>query len=381
MGVKVVKEITSGTSATQAIEAASGGGGGTGIRVQRVWKIVYDEPADRWGPTDIRALAGVYVGAPHPLASFMVCDLLEMKPEGDSRHVYTLTANYTSKPLSVVDGGVNDNNQDPRSQEPSTRKSNWSTEVSAIEAPAWTWRPVFRSGIGDVNLGWGPAVNPAGDMYDGVVTMQPIVVIKVEQLQQRDPNEWALYVGCVNRTEGRFGALKCAPRSVMLKGISATPHFEQYDSSYWRGWKANYEFVYKPGWNGYLKRYLGWDVAVPVTGWNVKNIAGAIADNTVDKGALALKLTNDSVGSIAGWEGGEAIEPKLVGKKSRANVLIAAPNAQAAQRPSAQPVALNWNGTPRNLDPNRAGGVLEPLIQVNQIYPDVEFAGIGLRIT
>lgn len=379
MGVKVVKEITSGTSASLALDAAQGGGG-NGLRIQRSWKIVFDTPTD-YTTTDVRQHIGVTVGSAHPTLPICACDNIDIKPDGDSRHVYIITANYSPKALSLQDGGFEPSsggNQDPRTQPPQSRKANWSTDVSTIEAPSWLWNVRFREGQGAVNEGWKLAVNPVGDMYDGVVTMQPIVTIRIEQLQQRDPNNWAMYVGYVNSNQINLGALNCPPRSVMLRGISATPHIEIVGSQAWRGWKANYEFVYKPGYNSYLSEYLGWDVAIPVSGWNVLNVAGALADNTVDKGALALKLANDT--SIAGWEGGEAIEPKLVGKKSRANVLISAPDAKATQRPSAQPVALNWNGTPRNLDPNRVGGRLTPLIQVCQVYADVDFSLLNLRL-
>lgn len=372
----VVKEITAGSSATLAMDAAQGGGGGTGLRFQRAWKIIYENPSE-YITTDVRPLIGVTVGSVHPTVPICACDSIEIKPDGDSRHAYIITANYSSKALSLQDGGFEGDsggNQDPRTQPPQSRQANWSTDVSTIEAPSWVWKPRFRSGIGPVNEDWGPAVNPAGDLYDGVVTMQPIVSIRVEQLQQRDPNNFALYVGYVNSNDISLGALKCLPRSVMLKGISATPHVEVVGSRAWRGWKATFEFLYKPGYNNYLGMFLGWDVATPVSGWNVKNVAGATADPTVEKGSLALKLTNDSVASIQGWKAGAVIEPTLVGENSRANVLIAAPGSKATQRPSAQPVALNWNGTPRKLD-------LKPLIQVNQVYAEFDMSTLNLRLT
>jgi hypothetical protein len=377
MAVVIVKEITSGSSATLALDAAQGAGGGTGLRIQRAWKIVFDAPTD-YITVDVRNHIGVTVGSAHPTMPICACDSIDVKPDGESRHAYIVTANYSSKALSLQDGGFGSGNSDPRTQSPQARKANWSTDVSTIEAPSWVWRPRFKQGLGFVNEPWSMAVNPVGDLYDGVVTMQPIVTIRVEQLQQRDPNNWALYVGYVNSNPIQLGALDCIPRSVLLRGISATPHIEVVGSQAWRGWKANYEFVYKPGYNSYLNEFIGWDVAIPVSGWNVKNVAGALADPTVEKGALALKLTNDTAGSIAGWPNAPAIEPSLVGKISRANVLIAAPDSKATQRPSAQPVPLNWNGTPRNVDPNQGG--LKPLIQVSQVYADVDFSLLNLKL-
>lgn len=181
-----------------------------------------------------------------------------------------------------------------------------------------------------------------------------------------------MYVGYVNTAAFRVGALNCEARSVMLKGTTSSPAMETVGNVRWRGWKATYEFLYKPGYNSYLNQFLGWDIAVPVSGWNVKNVAGATADATVEKGSLALKLTGDNFGTIANWPNA-AIEPTLVNENSRANVLIAAPGAKAAQRPSAQPVALNWNGTPRKL-------TLAPLVQRSQVYMDFDMRVMGLRL-
>jgi hypothetical protein len=371
MGVKLVKEITSGSSATLALDAA-GGSGSSSLRFQRVWKIVYENPQDIV-TDDVRPRVGTTVGQLHPLNPFCVCDSIDVKPDGDSRHVFIVTANYSSQALSLQSGGYETGaggNADPRSQPPEARKANWSTDTSAIEAPSWHWKPIWppqAPGVGQ----WGMAKNPVGDMYDGVMTMQPIVTIKVEQTQANDPNIFAMYVGQVNTAAFRIGALQCGARSVMLKGISATPHAEIVGNRRWRGWKANYEFVYKPGFNSYLNEFLGWDIAIPVSGFNVKNVAGATADNTVEKGSLALKLTD--LGTIDPSLANAVIEPTLVGENSRANVLISAPNSKAAQRPSAQPVALNWNGTPRKLS-------LMPLVQRCQVFADFNMGLMRLRL-
>ena len=372
MPVKVVNEITSGTSATLAIDASGGSGSSTGLRFQRVWKIVYQNPNDIIND-DVRVHIGTTVGQAHPLNPFCACDSIDVKPDGDSRHVFIVTATYSSKALSLQTGGYEPDgggNADPRTQPPEARKANWSTDTSAIEAPSWHWKPISPAEAPGVGA-WGMAKNPVGDMYDGVMTMQPIVTIKVEQTQANDPNVFAMYVGQVNTNAFRIGALQCSERSVMLKGISATPHAEIVGNRGWRGWKANYEFVYKPGFNSYLNAFLGWDVAIPVSGFNVKNVAGATADNTVEKGSLALKLTK--LGTIDPNLAGAVIQPTLVGENSRAAVLISAPDGKDAQRPSAQPVALNWDGTPRKL-------TLMPHLQRCQVFADFDMTLMGIRL-
>jgi hypothetical protein len=369
---KVVKEITSGSSATLALDAAGGANSSSSLRFQRSWKIVYENPSDVVDD-DVRSRIGVTVGQANPLNPFCACDSIDIKPDGESRHAFIVTATYTSRALSLQQGGYETGaggNADPRTQPPEARKANWSTDTSTIEAPSWHWKPIAppqAPGLGQ----WGLAKNPVGDMYDGVMTMQPIVTIKVEQTQANDPNIFAMYVGQVNTNAFRIGALQCGERSVMLKGISATPHAEIVGNRRWRGWKANYEFVYKPGFNSYLNAFLGWDVAIPVSGFNVKNVAGATADATVEKGALALKLTD--LGTIDPNLANAVIQPTLVNENSRAAVLISAPGAKDAQRPSAQPVALNWNGTPRKLS-------LMPHVQRCQVFADFNMALLNLRL-
>lgn len=368
--VRVVNEIVTGSGSTLALDAA-GGSGGTGFKIQRAWKIVYYHPNDK-ETIPLSQITGVNIGDAHPTLLTCVCDSIDFKPDGDSRLAFIVTANYTSQALSLTVGGYDLEELDPRTEKPSTRKANWSTEASTIEAPSWHWKPF---GVDK----WVPAVNPVGDLYDGVMTMQPIVIIRVEQLQIRDPNEWAKNIGYINSNQFSIGALDCFPHSVMLRAISATPHLEQAGDQTFRGWKANFEFAYKPGYNSYLAAtgapggaYLGWDVAIPVSGFNVMNAAGATGRADVEKGALALKLADDGIGTIVGWPN-PTIEPTLVGKKTRANVLVAAPNSKATQRPSAQPVSLNLDGTPRNTS-------LDPLIKRYQVYMDFNMSLMRLRL-
>lgn len=363
MAHKVVKEITAGFSASLSMDASSGGGG-AGLRIQRVWKIIFENASDMT-TADVPAIIGVSIGSRHPSASIAVCDNISVQPDGDSRHSFIATATYTSQPLSLTQGSMSDQNPDPRTQSPEARKANWSTSTTTIESPSWIWKP---AGQGN----WVPATNPAGDLYESLTTLQPVVDIQVEQLQLRDPNEWSINVGQVNSNAFKIGALNCGIRQVMLRGVTATPHVEIVGKQYFRGWKATYSFLFKPGYNNYLGQYIGWDVAIPVEGFNIINVAGAQANPNVERGALALKLS-DGIGTIDGWEQQSVIEPTLVNKKSRANVLIAAPNAKAMQRPSAQPVALNLDGTPRNT-------ALKPLVQVAQIYRDFNMSLLNLKL-
>lgn len=365
-------EITGGASSSIALDAAQGNASGITGRVQRSWKLVLKKPEDRDDPNfDVRDYIGYSIGSPGDSAGFLVCDSIEVRPDGDSRHVYIVTANFSSSPLSLEEGGMDDENADPRTEGPDQRKANWSFEVSTYETPSWWWKPIWppqAPGVGN----WVGATNPVGDMYDGVQTLQAIVNFKIEQTQRRDATAIAKFVGFVNSNRFVVGALQCEPRTVLFRGMSATPHAEIVGRKRWRGWKVNYEFSFKPGWNNLYQQYWGWDVATPVSGWNIKNVGGALNRNDVDPGAFALKLTD--VGTVAQPH---AIEPSLVNKVSPAHILISAPGAKETQRIAGNPVPLNYDGTPRSRTIAAADRVL---VQRNQVYGDFDFTLLDIRL-
>jgi hypothetical protein len=178
----------------------------------------------------------------------------------------------------------------------------------------------------------------------------------------------------VNSNQGKIGSLNLFPRSVLLRNVSFKPHTEQVGKRTWRGWKCEFEFAYKPNYNNYLGVYLGWDIAVPISGFNCLN--NRLNGNDVEKGALALELLDgDDFGVIKNWPN-PALCPGLVNQVVRANVLIAAnkPGIKASQRPCAQPIALNLDGTPRK-------NTLDPLLQRAQVYESFDMSTLGLRLT
>jgi hypothetical protein len=117
----------------------------------------------------------------------------------------------------------------------------------------------------------------------------------------------------------------------------------------------SYEFAYKaneveaPGYGG---KY-GWDMALPVTGFNCKAFNPNAAGN--DKDPYAMPLKRDG-------EYGPIVKPLAlqddvaVGDKVRAMVRVSGSEKNINQQPSAQPIALNEDGTPRS--PNASPKVL-----------------------
>ena len=369
MGVRGVSELASGASGQLSLNATTGRKGG--LRMARVFRVLTEQPADIY-TIDLQAECGVTVGDPYPGIPAAVCDSLDFKADGDSRLCWMVTANYNTSDIALESGSQNSQEPDPRSQSPEVRLANWHASTTTIEVPSWYWQPVDAAG----NVGAAvPARNPVNDMYDGITILQPVVNITVEQYATGDPLVFSSAVGKVNSNQGKIGSLNLFPRSVLLRNVSFKPHTEQVGKRTWRGWKCEFEFAYKPNYNNYLGIMLGWDIAIPITGFNCRN--NRLNANDVENGALALELLNgDDFGVIKGWPGNAALCPGLVGAVVRANVLIAPniPGVKASQRPCAQPIPLNLDGTPRK-------NSLPPLLQRAQVYDSFDMSTLGLRLT
>lgn len=365
-----------------SLSMAATGAGRKGLRLTRSFKILTEEPGDI-DSLDVQTIVGVAAGDLYPGIPAAVCDSLELKPEGDSRVTWILSATYTASDVSLEDtagsnGGNGDQTPDPRNQSPEARPANWTTSTTTIEVPSWYWMPVDAQGVvGAAEI----AANPVGDMYDGITILQPIVNITVEQYCSGDQLVFSSAVGKVNLNQGKLGTLNLFPRSVLFRSISCKPHTERIGRRTWRGWIATFEFSYKPNYNNYLKEMIGWDIAIPITGFNCKNNGlgrkDANGDEDVETGALSLELEDESLGIIKNWPN-PALCPGLVGEKVRANVLIAPdkPGVKAAQRPSAQPVPLNLDGTPRN---QKLPADKRVLVQRAQVYDSFDMTTLGLR--
>lgn len=371
MAIRGWSETSSGLSAS--VQMAATGGRGGGLRLTRAFKILLEHPSDI-NNVDIPSTVGIALGDSHPLYDFCVCDSLDLKPQGEGGLVWLLSANYTTSDVSLLDPPAPGSNQpetpDPREQEPETRYANWSVSTTTIETPAWVWKADTGDGNGDI---WRVAANPVGDRYDGLSMLQPIVNITVEQFVRLSPASYSQYVGQVNSNQGLFAGFNLFPHSVLFRGVNQRPHTERRRNGTWRGWMATFEFSYKPNYNGYLNQYIGWDIAVPITGLNCRN--AGLRNQNVEQGALTLALTDDRLGIIAGWEDNTfRLQPGTLNKKVRANVLIATDGAKASQRPSAQPVPLNLDGTPR------ASDLAQPvLIQRACAYKEFDMSLLDLR--
>lgn len=323
---------------------------------------------------NIQETCQVFIGDVHPLNQDLFCTNYSAEYEGDSRMVVVVTFSYESTPSAASSSGGGGGGKDPKQFKPEERPANWYWSSSTTEVPVRSWRPVpLKDGAtADVE----PAKNPAGDMYDGITRLEPVVTITVEQFETEFSDK-AYYVGTVNAEEFTIGDT-FAPRTLLVKGISAKPVHESHKGEMRRGWKVSYEIAYRS--NQVAADYadgvgveqdIGWDIAVPVSGFNVT----AFAPNQAD-------AIRDSYGQPLKHNYGRIVPPLALpdnvtaGEKVRGMVkVLDYENGGTSQAPSASPIPLNLDGTPRKSTATPAVLVLRYCV-----HKQTDFKELGLRL-
>ena len=346
---KMVSEITQGSTFEFSSEDQN-----TSAQDVRVFRIIKSSPTEY---IDLPVACDAHIGDEHPRNPGLFCTNFSGAYEGESRMVILATFNYRTTPSQAASGG----GQDPNSQEPQLRPANWYTTSSLIEVPAQTWE--WASDNGQFNqpaLGAPTAtVNPVGDLYEVVTTTSAVVTIHIEQWEGDDPTKHNEHAGKTNDRTETIGSLVMKPRTIMFRGVQSRPATESFGGFLYRGWQCSYEFLYKPNFQSYNESvaedfntvqnrndYVGWDVLQPLSGFNVKAFNPAGAGGEKDPYGQPLKSDEDT---------GEIKEPLAlpdkpaiaVGDKVRAQVKIGLKGGYTGQRPSAQPIPLNPDGTPR----------------------------------
>lgn len=328
---KLVKEVTSGSSNERSSE-----GGKTADTSVRTFRIILSSPDEAY---NVQQAIGVYVGSRHPVNTNLPCVSISERAEGESRVVRIVTATYKTN--------AGNGQQDPQLTEPELRPAKFAISASLAESPAEQWRRVSRISLTQDLLAfegaWEEPTNPVGDMYDGVSTLTPIITISVEQFDS-SPTDNLAKVGYINADLIYFGSLKIYPASCMLRSINVRPVVESFGDVTYRGFTRSYEFAIKPyviedG----LVKCGGWIIKQILEGFNIKNsglgVAGVFQDGLVLE-HLNGHVDTDNLRLAVGLED----------KKARAVVPIHFPGGKWCQRPSAQPVALNADGTPRDVE-------------------------------
>ena len=345
-------------------------GGRSSYTATRSWRVILNSPNEEWSVSDA---VGVNIGYPYLASNPIPCVSLEARADGDSRIVRIVTATYRATP--GVDPIV-----DPKTVEPELRPANYSVSTSLQEITAWGGKPV-RNGA---SQSWTPAVNPVGDMYDGVTRLEPVVNIQIDQFSYFDETNKMGLVGYVNSDVFFFSALTIGAHCCMLQGVTSNPIVERFGDDTFRGFRVQYTFAVRRHdtitRDGYEP--VGWDLVIPQTGFNVIN--SGLGRSDVDQ--YALSLTHKD-GKIMKFNGAPFLAFGSEGIKARAMVAVPAQSEGdettfgTVQRPSSQPVALNDDGTPRNTQTQN------PQVLINRacLQPEMEFrnnfAAFGIRIS
>lgn len=365
---KEISEISSGQQFSRS--SNEGQLADSQTRTFRVIKQSVDEIVN------VQDACQVRIGDQHPYNTNLYCVSFDARFEGDSRMVIAVTFNYQTT------AGGGGGGQDPKSQPPDVRPADWSTSSSLIEVPVYTWTPIHPRLAGAL----GPPVAPknaAGDRFDTIARYEPVVTISVQHFEQEDPTKNVELVGVVNEARFDIGSLLCEPHTIMLRGISSQPVVESWNDRLYKGWVCTYEFAYRKNsvkglWNGagnpLVDADIGWDIAVPETGFNV------LAFNPA-----APRADQDIYGQPLRHNRGKIVPPLLLpegvdaGDRVRAMVKVFEyEEGGTSQLPSAQPVPLNEDGTPRKSFGN---GAADPPVIIKRylIYEEYDFNKFNLR--
>lgn len=347
---KMVSELAQGKSFSRSSE-----GNQLADQATRTWKVLLNSPNE---PFIISQVVGVNIGDPLGSANPIPCVSLEARADGESRLVRIVTAQYRSSP------GVG--NTDPGTQPPPLRPALYSMSTSLTEIACWGGSLV----TGNTSGQWGPAINPAGDIVDGITRLEPVVTINIDQYSYSDMSQLLGYCGMVNSDAFTFSNLTIGTHCCMLQSISSQSVVETFGDTPFRGFKVTFGFAVRAHWtvtrNGY--QAIGWDIAVPLCGRNIINRQGSAVD--VD---TLMYETDEDTGKVA-------FPLTLVNEGARcpAQVTLAAGKGSWAQTRAADPVPLNDDGTPRSR-------FASPPVLINRICIQPEmafgnnFANFGIR--
>jgi hypothetical protein len=343
---KLISEIVSGQSA----EKTSNNGSPSDSYV-RSFRIILNEPGESY---DIESAVGVRVGDLHPV-SLSPCESISERPDGDSRVVRLVTVTYKTTAT------------DKKDEDPTTRPATFTISSSLMDVPATKWKLLLPDGLGGGLQAETDTLNPVLDRYEGISRLVPIVTISIEQFDLA-PTSRLEDSGKVNGDDIRFLALQMPKYTCMLRSVNVRPHVETFgQQGLFRGFMRTFEFAYKPS---------GWWHDQIVEGWNIKN--QNLNGNLVFNSGLFLEHILGKVKEPI------ALAAGTNNKKVRAVVPLVSPDSGWLQRPSAMPVALNADGTPRDVEAAKAAAVTPVLTERYVIHDVVDFGAnfgnMGVRI-
>jgi hypothetical protein len=335
----------------------------------RAFRIVLNTPSESF---NVQQVCGVRIGDVHPFAPNLFCVSFDARFDGDSRMAALATFNYQTSPSAQP--------QDPKSQPPPVRPANWSTSATLAEVPKSTWKQRIAINTWSDEVA---AITPAGDMYDGVTALEPIVAINIDQWEANDPTRHLLHAGSVNDEAITLGSLTMPPGTVMFRGVTSQPAVESWGDLQYRGWKCAYEFAFRRNKTKVIISGtpqtvdIGWDIAVPMSGFNCRAFApGAPA---ADEDVYGQPLRHMS---------GKIVPPLLLpdtitaGDRVRAMVSVFEyEDGGRSQAPSASPIALKPNGRPLKTHDASGNLINDPYVYAYRVQPVINLTNtLGLRL-
>jgi hypothetical protein len=371
---KLATELTQGQSFARTAEDAT-----IADTATRVYKVILNSPGESFDP---QAFCGTFVGSRHPTNVNLVCSDFNAKFDGDSRMVTLITFNYKSN-LSVSSSSSHKN---PKQQHPRERPASWTTSSSLVEAPASVWRSyiVADEAWSSVDIGdWATPTNPNAEPYEGVTIQASVTDIRITQLTDFDPMSHHNYASYINSIDVQIGSLLCRRHTLLVRSVDVEPTAEPFLGEVWNGYKVTYSLSYKRNSvtvpkaadkTTFLTTDIGWDRLQVLEGYKIKN--GGLGTAGVDQAALALKQVNCQIAYPF------AYADNTQGTLCAAQVSVPGRDGGWTQVRASAPVALNGDGTPRDLTNLVNGKYLAPYIVRYQVQPEADLRAIfGLRLT
>lgn len=430
-------------------QAEKSAGANNTIKYTRTWKVV---KATRNESYNVPALIGVDTGSQWPGGGEVYCTNITDSPDGDSMMVRIITATYAS-PANAAgggggggggkSGGGSSSRQPGRDigQAPNVRPAVVTIDSSyeMTSEPAWYHRP-------GVSADRVIATQPTGELVSDLTMPQPTATITVAYFTTNLSPVASFAVarcGYVNSVDWTVQGKIFAPRTVMLRSVSARPCTEEWGGTTYKGTNWTYTFAWRQNYQYVLDTLdadgvatsdsqtaldIGWDIAVPLRGMNCKQEMSA----TYPCDPFAINLLRDENGIVFG--AAQAAPPAVGpgegpirvvlynntwrtayysgttfldlqrqniwgngnsrGKIGKAMTVSPTTHGGFSQSPSSQPIPLNPDGTPRAryapdgavpadadyLFRGKIKSAANAVLSYRRgIYPSTDFNALGIR--
>ena len=365
-------------------------GTGSALQYTRSWKLVKSSRNEAY---DVPATVGVDIGSQLPGVSGVYCTNLTDNPEGDSLMVRRITATYSSP---------KNNGRRPNQDlgvAPWLRSSVTTMDAASesIAAQQYIMDPLAAAGTEASKRSL--AVQPTGELIDGLTRPDPTIRFQISQFETSDPTAKAQYISGLNSLAVTIGGVVFPPRTLILNGISSRPQTESYAGTETSGWTVTYSVAYRRNTQRVLVNIdsatgvatddamldvdIGWDIAVPLRGLNCINFYddAVNAGYPVDPFALSLLTGEDGVvlGGLIGtdpaaecgpirvlidgteksayfagteFDNLDGTSPKadsVTTEKQICRAMVTNPTTAGglSQKPASSPIPLNPDGSPR----------------------------------